>query len=90
MDSSAPERSAPSADASPSLWKHLARFWRDRPGEAKVLLGMSAAFLQLEKVTDVNAIIDAGIMRTPALAVDDDILIEGKVPSSDELQQLLG
>ena len=34
---SAPERSAPSADASPSLWKHLARFWRDR-GEAKVLL----------------------------------------------------
>ena len=45
---------------------------------------------QLEKVTDVNAIIDAGIMRTPALAVDDDILIEGKVPSSDELQQLLG
>ena len=45
MDSSAPERSARSADASPSLWKHLARFWRDRPGEAKVLLGMSAAFL---------------------------------------------
>jgi hypothetical protein len=29
-------------------------------------------------------------MRTPALAVDDDILVEGKVPSSDELQQLLG
>lgn len=45
MDSSAPERSVPSADASPLLWKHLARFWRDRPGEAKVLLGMSAAFL---------------------------------------------
>ena len=45
---------------------------------------------QLEKITDVNAIIDAGIMRTPALAVDDDILVEGKVPSSDELQQLLG
>ena len=45
---------------------------------------------QLEKVTDVNAIIDAGVMRTPALAVDDDALVEGKVPSSDELQQLLG
>lgn len=45
---------------------------------------------QLEKITDVNAIIDAGIMRTPALAVDDDILVEGRVPSSDELQQLLG
>ena len=45
---------------------------------------------QLEKVTDVNAIIDAGVMRTPALAVDDDVLVEWKVPSSDELQQLLG
>ena len=45
---------------------------------------------QIEKVTDVNAIIDAGVMRTPALAVDDDVLVEGKVPSSDELQQLLG
>ncbi|MCD1638862.1 thioredoxin family protein [Pseudomonas stutzeri] len=45
---------------------------------------------QLEKVTDVNAIIDAGVMRTPALAVDDDVLVEGKVASSDELQQLLG
>ncbi len=44
---------------------------------------------QLEKITDVNAIIDAGVMRTPALAVDDDVLVEGKVPSSDELQQLL-
>ena len=30
------------------------------------------------------------IMRTPALAVDDEIMVEGKVPSSDELEQLLG
>ncbi|MCW8158182.1 thioredoxin family protein [Stutzerimonas stutzeri] len=45
---------------------------------------------EVEKVTDVNAIIEAGVMRTPALAVDDEILVEGKVPSSDELQQLLG
>ncbi|WP_228144960.1 thioredoxin family protein, partial [Acinetobacter baumannii] len=48
------------------------------------------AIISVFKSTDVNAIIDAGIMRTPALAVDDDILVEGKVPSSDELQQLLG
>ncbi|MCQ2041182.1 MULTISPECIES: thioredoxin family protein [Stutzerimonas] len=45
---------------------------------------------EVEKVTDVNAIIDAGVMRTPALAVDEDIVVEGKVPSSDELEQLLG
>nr|WP_298141034.1 thioredoxin family protein [uncultured Pseudomonas sp.] len=44
---------------------------------------------EVEKVTDVNAIIDAGIMRTPALAVDEDIVVEGKVPSSTELEALL-
>jgi len=27
---------------------------------------------------------------TPALAVDEEIVVEGKVPSSDELEQLLG
>lgn len=44
----------------------------------------------MEKVTDVNAIIDAGVLRTPALAVDEEILVEGKVPSSSELEALLG
>ena len=44
---------------------------------------------ELEKVTDMNAIIDAGIMRTPALAVDGKILVEGKVPSTDEIRRLL-
>lgn len=46
--------------------------------------------LELEKVTDMNAIIDAGVMRTPALGIGDDVLVEGKVASSDELMQLLG
>ena len=45
---------------------------------------------EVEKVTELNAIIEAGVMRTPALAVDDEILVEGKVPSSDEIQTLLG
>ncbi|MBX3687518.1 MAG: TM0996/MTH895 family glutaredoxin-like protein [Rhodocyclaceae bacterium] len=43
----------------------------------------------IEKVTDTNAIIDAGIMRTPALAIDGEILVEGKVASADEIKQLL-
>ena len=30
---------------------------------------------EIEKVTDTNQIIDAGIMRTPALMADDDILV---------------
>lgn len=42
---------------------------------------------ELEKVTDMNQIIDAGVMRTPAMAVDDEIVVEGKVPSASELKR---
>jgi small redox-active disulfide protein 2 len=45
---------------------------------------------EVEKITDTNAIIDAGIMRTPALAINGDIVIEGKVSSADEVRALLG
>lgn len=43
----------------------------------------------VEKVTDVNGIIDAGVMHTPALAVDGEVVVEGKIPGSDEIKQLL-
>ena len=49
-------------------------------------LGLS---YDIEKVTDINAIIDAGVMRTPALAVNGDIVIEGSVPSAENLKQFL-
>jgi small redox-active disulfide protein 2 len=44
---------------------------------------------EIEKITDTNAIIDAGILRTPALALDDDIVIEGKVASIDDVEAQL-
>lgn len=44
---------------------------------------------EIEKITDTNSIIDAGIMRTPALAIDNDIVIEGKVAGVDEIKKLL-
>ena len=43
----------------------------------------------LEKVTDINAITAAGVMMTPALAVDGDMKVTGRVPSVDELKALL-
>ena len=44
---------------------------------------------ELEKITEMNRIIDAGVMRTPALAVNGRIVVEGKVPSARELKQYL-
>jgi small redox-active disulfide protein 2 len=45
---------------------------------------------EIEAITDMNDIIDAGVMRTPALAINDDIVVEGKVPDSTELEVWLG
>ncbi len=44
---------------------------------------------QLHKVTDIQAIIQAGIMRTPALTVDGKVLFYGRVPSIVELKKML-
>jgi small redox-active disulfide protein 2 len=44
---------------------------------------------EIEKVTDINKIIDAGVIRTPALAVNDEIVVVGSVPSAEKLKKYL-
>ena len=43
----------------------------------------------LEKVTDINDIMKFGVMVTPALAVDGQVKVVGKVPSPDEIKKML-
>ncbi len=43
----------------------------------------------IEKVTDVNAIMQFGVMMTPALAVDGQVKVVGKVPAPDEIKKML-
>ena len=44
---------------------------------------------ELEKVTDMNAIIDAGVMSTPALVVDGKVVSYGKALKKDEVVKIL-
>ena len=44
---------------------------------------------RLEKITDMMRFADFGVMLTPALAVDGEVKVSGKVPSREELKQLL-
>ena len=44
----------------------------------------------LEKVTDIEKIINFGVMSTPALAVDGVVKVAGRVPPTEELKALLG
>ena len=43
----------------------------------------------LEKVTDLNEIMKFGVMLTPALAVDGEVKVSGKLASVDEIKKLL-
>lgn len=43
----------------------------------------------LEKVTDINDIIAFGVMATPALVVDGEIKVSGRVPTVESLKPLL-
>ena len=44
---------------------------------------------EIEKVTGINEIMKFGVMMTPALAVDGEVKAVGKVPSPDEINQML-
>jgi small redox-active disulfide protein 2 len=45
---------------------------------------------EIEKVTDIKAIMSFGVMTTPALVVDGTVKVAGKVPGHAELKTLLG
>jgi small redox-active disulfide protein 2 len=44
----------------------------------------------VEKVKDLNKIMEFGVMTTPALVVDGKVKVAGKVPSVDELKKMIG
>jgi len=44
---------------------------------------------QIEKVTDINKIMDFGVMITPSLAIDGVVKSVGKVLSAEEIKKLL-
>ena len=57
-----------------------------RTVDALKTLGVDAV---AEKVTDFGEIASYGVMSTPALAVDDQVVVAGRVPSVAELVDLI-
>ena len=54
--------------------------------QAVAELGLEATF---EKVTDYADIAAYGIMRTPGLVVDEQVLLSGRVPTPRQVKDLL-
>lgn len=54
--------------------------------EAVDALGLNAT---IEKVEDYSTIAGYGVMSTPALVVDDKVIVSGRVPTPTQLRELL-
>jgi len=44
----------------------------------------------VEKVEDIQAIVAAGVVSTPAVEIDGQVKIAGKVPRPDDIRRLIG
>ena len=54
--------------------------------QAVAELGINAEIL---KVEDINAILNYGVMVTPAVVIDGDVKIAGKVPTVEKVKEWL-
>lgn len=54
--------------------------------EAASQLGLEC---EIEKVTDITRIVSYGVMMTPALAVDGQVKVSGRVPTVDEIKTFI-
>lgn len=54
--------------------------------EAIEELGLDAT---VEKVEDMKGIMSYGVMRTPALVVDEKVKVMGRVPKIEEIKEIL-
>jgi small redox-active disulfide protein 2 len=57
-----------------------------RTREALDTLGLHA---EIDKITDPMAIVAYGVVSTPGLVVDEQVVVSGKVPTARQLTELL-
>ncbi len=59
--------------------------------EHNVMKALEQTGLKAEvvKVTDIGEIVDRGLMSTPGLAIDGDLVAAGRIPTVEEIVQIL-
>jgi small redox-active disulfide protein 2 len=43
---------------------------------------------EVQKVEDLGAMMEAGIFRTPALSINGDVVVQGRVPTATEMRSI--
>ena len=58
-------------------------------GIVKEVISKNNIDATVEKVEDIMKILEFNVMSTPALVIDDEVKIKGRVPSKGEILELL-
>lgn len=58
---------------------------RELEAVTRAAVEQSAVQAEITKVTDMNDIIDFGVMMTPALVIDGEVKVTGRVAKSSEI-----
>lgn len=45
---------------------------------------------RVEKNESVHRLVDLGVLRTPAIAIDGRVVLSGRIPKAEEVRHLLG
>ncbi|OGG95894.1 redox-active disulfide protein 2 [Candidatus Kuenenbacteria bacterium RIFCSPHIGHO2_12_FULL_42_14] len=45
--------------------------------------------LEVKYITDVAEIVEMGLLQSPALVIDNEIAVAGRVPSTEELKEII-
>ena len=61
----------------------------DLAGNAEKALKEAGIEAQVEYVTDINRITGKGIMLTPALVIEEEVIGEGKILSVDDIKKAI-
>lgn len=61
----------------------------DLADKVKAVADSQGIEYEFEKVTDIGRIVSYGVMTTPALVVDGEVKVSGKIPSADEIKEFL-
>jgi small redox-active disulfide protein 2 len=65
------------------------------PRCANVEANVKKALLELKKeveivkITDINTMIEKGVIQTPALIVNGKIIVQGKIPTIEQLKEII-
>lgn len=57
--------------------------------ETEQALAASGVTAEIEKVEAIDDILAYGVMMTPALVIDDKVVVSGRVPSTKDIEALI-